>query len=157
MLLQHPSIWVGGLVNVFDWQLSSLGKLTTPKLRNSVNKRSVVTVAYKLLSLIVSKEHKRLSKYTRQHTERLVSNHWSSGGKSSKNTNRYVCLYQNKHGRQPAACTVYIKYNLCCKGKKKQSWSDDLVRLVVTLNHIYKSPQQSVMFVLAFKHFLTMK
>lgn len=31
MILKHQSVWVGGLVYVFDWQLSSQGSLTTHK------------------------------------------------------------------------------------------------------------------------------
>ncbi len=67
-------------------------------------------------SLTVRKEHKPYDWVNTQGiTEWLVSNHWSSC---------HVFLYKDKHGRQPAACTVYMHCNLHCKkwakGPKKE-------------------------------------
>ncbi len=38
--------------------------------------------------------------------------------KSHENTICCTFLYQNKHGQQPAACTVYMQWHLCWKGQE---------------------------------------
>lgn len=55
-----------------------------------------------------------ISKYTTQHAEPLVGNYWSlevdDPANPAKGVIGHVFSYQNKHGRQPAAFTVYKQH-----------------------------------------------
>ncbi len=84
--LQHPSIWVGGLVYVFNWQLSSQGSL-----RYNVNKFVLVTVACQQLTDFVFGDLLFLVALKIKDPDLLASKAWTwKIDKSCKNMKNHI-------------------------------------------------------------------